>query len=52
MHEMQETRVGSLEQEDPLEKKMTIHSRILAWKFYGQRSMEDYVPWGYKVGHN
>ena len=32
MHETQETRVRSLEQEDPLEKKMAIHSRILAWK--------------------
>ena len=29
---MQETRVRSLGQEDPLEKGMTPHSSILAWK--------------------
>ena len=29
---MQETQVGSLGQEDPLEKEMATHSRILAWK--------------------
>ena len=28
---MQETHVGSLSQEDPLEKGMTIHSNIFAW---------------------
>ena len=28
---MQETRVQSLGQEDPLEKEMTTHSSILAW---------------------
>ena len=27
-----ETRVRSLGREDPLEKEMAIHSRILAWK--------------------
>ena len=32
---MQETRVRLLGQEDPLEKEMTIHSNILAWK----------IPW-------
>ena len=32
---MQETRVQSLGQEDPLEKEMAIHSSILAWK----------IPW-------
>ena len=31
MQEMQETRVGSLGQEDPLEKEMATHSSILAW---------------------
>ena len=50
---MQETRVQSLCQEDPLEKGMAIHSSILAWK----------IPWtekpgglqsmgSQKVGHN
>ena len=29
---MQETWVQSLDREDPLEKEMTTHSRILAWK--------------------
>ena len=29
---MQETRVQSLGQEDPLEKRMAIHSNILAWR--------------------
>ena len=29
---MQETQVGSLDQEDPLEKEIAIHSSILAWK--------------------
>ena len=29
---MQETRVRSLGQEDPLEKAMTIHSSILTWE--------------------
>ena len=32
---MQETQVGSLGQEDPLEKEMTTHSSILAWR----------IPW-------
>ena len=32
---MQETQVRSLGQEDPLEKGMTTHSSILAWK----------IPW-------
>ena len=29
---MQETQVQFLGQEDPLEKRMTTHSRILAWR--------------------
>ena len=29
---MQETQVRSLGQEDPLEKEMTTHSSILAWR--------------------
>ena len=32
LHAMQETWVRSLGWEDPLEKKMAIHSSILAWK--------------------
>ena len=37
---MQETRVQSLGQEDPLEKGMAIHSNILAWR----------IPWTEKPG--
>ena len=29
---MEETRVGSLDQEGPLEKRMATHSSILAWE--------------------
>ena len=32
---MQETWVLSLDQEDPLEKGMAIHSGILAWRIQG-----------------
>ena len=32
VQEMQETRVPSLGQEDPLEKEMATHSNILTWK--------------------
>ena len=35
MQEIQETRVQSLGQEDPLEKEMATHSSILAWE----------IPW-------
>jgi len=37
---MQETRVQSLGQEDPLEKGMAIHSCILAWR----------IPWTKELG--
>ena len=37
---MQETWVGSLGQEEPLEKEMAIHSSILAWK----------IPWTEEPG--
>ena len=37
---MQETRVQSLGQEDPLEKGMATHSSILAWR----------IPWTEKFG--
>ena len=45
---MQETHVGSLGQEDPLEKGMATQSSILAWRFHGQRSLMGYSPWGCK----
>ena len=37
---MQQTWVPSLDWEDPLEKEMAIHSRILAWK----------IPWMEELG--
>ena len=37
---MQETRVGSLGQEDPLEKAMATHSSLLAWR----------IPWTEEPG--
>ena len=37
---MQETWVGSLDQEDPLEEEMTTHSSILAWE----------IPWTEEPG--
>ena len=40
MHEMQETPIPSLGQEDPLEEKMATHSSIFAWE----------VPWTEKPG--
>ena len=36
---MQETRVQSLGREDSLEKRMTAHSSILAWRILWQRSL-------------
>ena len=36
----QETRVPSLGQEDPLEKEMTTHSSVLAWR----------IPWTEEPG--
>ena len=41
---LQETWVQSLGQEDPLEKEMAIHSRILAWKI----PLVGYSPRGQK----
>ena len=40
MQEMQETRVRSLGQEDPLEEGMATHSSILAWR----------IPWTEEPG--
>ena len=37
---MQETQAQSLDQEDPMEKKMAIHFSIVAWRgCRGQRSL-------------
>ena len=48
MQETQEIQVQSLGQEDSLEKKMATHSRILAWKINGERSLAGYSLWGCK----
>ena len=52
LHAMQETWVQSLGQEDPLEKGMTTHSSILAWKSHGQRRLAGYIPWVRKDSNN
>ena len=41
---MQEMWIGSLGQEDPLEREMATHSRTLAWK-----NSVGYNPWGGRV---
>ena len=43
---IQETRVQTQDEEDPLEKRMATHSNILAWKSHGQRGPAVYSPWG------
>ena len=45
---MQETRVQSQGQEDPLEKGVATHSSILPGEFQGQRGQVGYGPWGCK----
>ena len=46
---MQETRVGSLCWEDPLEKGMATHSSILAWRIpWTERSLAGYIPRGHR----
>ena len=37
---MRETQVQTLGQEDPLEKEMATHSRILAWTFPGTEELD------------
>ena len=45
---MQETWVGSLGQEDPLEKEMATHSCVLAGESHGQSSLAGCSPQGQK----
>ena len=47
---MQETQVQSLGQEDPLQKRLTTHSSILAWRIPMDRGawQGTYSPWGCK----
>ena len=43
---MQESQVQSLGQEDPLEKEMATHSRVLAWRIPGTGSLIGCRLWG------
>ena len=45
---MQETRVQSPGQEDPLEEEMATHSNNLPGEFHGQSSLAIYSPWDWK----
>ena len=40
--------VCSLGQKDPLEKEITTHCNVLAWKSHGQKSLAGYSPWSQK----
>ena len=42
---MQETRVRSLSQEDPLEKRMATHFSILVWRIPGAKEPGGLGPW-------
>ena len=45
---MRETRVRSLDQEDPLEKEMAIHSSTIAWKIPWTEESGRLQSWGHK----
>ena len=50
---MWETRVRFLDQEDPLEKEMAIHSSTLAWKIQWTEEPDRLQSMGsQRVGHN
>ena len=42
---MQGTRVRSLSQEDPLEKRMAAHSSMLVWRIPGAKEPGELGPW-------
>ena len=48
---MWETWIWSLGWEDPLEKEMATHSRILAWRIPWTEDLVGYSPWGHKESH-
>ena len=51
--EMQETWIPSLGQEDPLEKEMATHFKILAWRIsWTGESGELLSMWSQRVGHD
>ena len=45
---MQEVKVQSMTQEDPLEKETATTRVFLLGEFHGQRTLVDYSPWGCK----
>ena len=45
---MQEARIQSLSQEDPLQKEMAAHSRLLAWRIPRTEEPGGYSPRGLK----
>ena len=50
---VQETRVQSLGQEDPLEKGMATHSSILAWEIpWTEEQAGLQSTWSQRVGHD
>ena len=49
---MEETWVGSLGWEDPLEKGMATHSSILTWRFPWTVEPGGLQPWGRRVRHD
>ena len=49
---MRETRVQSLDLEDPLEKGVAIQSSILAWEIHGQRPGGLQSVESQRVGHD
>ena len=50
---VQETRVQSLGQEDPLEKEMATHSSIVAWKIpWTEEPGRLQSMWSQRVGHD
>ena len=48
MQDIQVMQVPSVDQEDALDEEMEIHSSILCWEIYGQRSLAGYNPWAHK----
>ena len=49
---MPETQVQSLGRKDALEKEMTAHFSILAWRIPWTAEPGGYSPWGHRVGHD
>ena len=50
---MQETQVGSLGWEDPLEEGMATHSSILVWRIPVDKGVwQGHSPRGHRVGHD